>query len=381
MNEYLYQKHNQFFSQYAYGSAKAAKDELIELGAKNIKDGYLGYYFQIKINDLYKLVYLSRISTRILAPISSFDCHSEKYLYKTAKNINWENFLTVNKTFSITANVSNSNIKNSKYASYILKDAIVDQFRENKKLRPNINTRFPDLLLNLYIHENKARISIDLGGGSLHKRGYRKSNNDAPMKENLAATIIDYIQWDKKTPIYDPFCGSGTLLIEAAIKYTQTPASLLRQKFGFLRLPEFNPEIWNKEKTHYNKQIKNLPSDLIQGSDIDNDVILKAKDNINSFKNFSSIDIKNKDFRNIEKLNDKLIITNPPYGIRQNSIEEAALLLSMFGDFLKHKCTGSTAFVYFGNKEIIKKIGLKPDLKIPINTGKLPGFLCRYPIY
>ena len=111
------------------------KNELIELGAENIKDGYLGYYFQINKNDLYRLVYKNRISTRILAPISSFDCHSEKYLYKMAQKINWNDFLTVSKTFSIVTNVSNSKIKNSRYASYILKDAIVDQFNKNQKIK------------------------------------------------------------------------------------------------------------------------------------------------------------------------------------------------------------------------------------------------------
>ena len=381
MSNYLYQQHNQFFSQHAFGSEIPAKNELIELGAENIKDGYLGYYFQINKNELYRLVYKNRISTRILAPISSFDCHSEKYLYKMAQKINWNDFLTVSKTFSIVSNVSNSKIKNSRYASYILKDAIVDQFNKNEKKRPDVNRYFPDLLLNLYIHENKARISIDLGGGSLHKRGYRKSTTSAPIKENLAASIIDLTEWDKRTPIYDPFCGSGTLLIEAAIKFTETPASLLRSKFGFLRLPEFNATTWNQTKSNINQNISSLPNNLINGSDIDDKTILKAKDNVSSYKNFSSINLKTKNFEDIEAINNSLIITNPPYGIRQNTIQEAELILTKFGDFLKQRCVGTTAFVFFGNKEIMKKIGLKPDKKIPINTGKLPGILCRYPIY
>ena len=381
MSNYLYQQHNQYFSQYAFGSAIPAKNELIELGAQNIKDGYLGYYFHINNKDLYRLIYKNRISTRILAPLLTFDCHSEKYLYKMAQKINWNDFLTVHKTFSIVSNVSNSNIKNSQYASYILKDAIVDQFNKNEKKRPNVNTYFPDLLLNLYIHENKAKISIDLGGGSLHKRGYRKSTTEAPIKENLAASIIDFTEWNKKTPIYDPFCGSGTLLIEAAIKYTETPPSLLRSKFGFLRLPEFNATTWNQIKCEINKNIKSLPNNLIYGSDIDDRTILQAKDNAYSYENFSSINLTTKNFEDIDTIKDKIIITNPPYGIRQNTIQEAELILKKFGDFLKQRCVGTTAFVFFGNKEIMKKIGLKPDKKIPINTGKLPGLLCRYPIY
>ena len=381
MKKYLYQQHSQFFSQHAPGSEKAAHSELIKLGAESIKNGHLGFYFKSDINHIFKIVYESRISTRILAPLIHFECHSEKYLYKTAKQIDWSDFLTSSKTFSINANVSNSKIKNSRYASYILKDAIIDQFRENNNERPNVNKYFPDLQLNLYIHQNSARISIDLGGGSLHKRGYRKNSIDAPMQENLAATIIEFAEWDKKTSIYDPFCGSGTLLIEAAMKFTNTPSAYLRPKFGFLRLPEFDATRWNKIKSDSNKYIKDLPYGLIKGSDIDSNAVDNAKKNLKILNFDSNIEIKTMDFKNISNLSEHLIVTNPPYGLRQKNPDEVSILLKEFGDFLKQKCTGSTALIYFGEKTLAKKLGLKPNAKIPLNAGGLEGVLCRYSLY
>ena len=381
MNKYLYQQHSQFFSQHAPGSEKAARNELIKLGAQSIKDGHLGFYFKSDISNIFKIVYESRISTRILAPLVHFECHSEKYLYKTAKQINWNDFLTSSKTFSINANVSHSKIRNSRYASYILKDAIVDQFRENDDQRPNVNKYFPDLQLNLYIHQNSARISLDLGGGSLHKRGYRKNSIDAPMQENLAATIIDFAEWDQKTIIYDPFCGSGTLLIEAAMKFTNTPSAYLRPKFGFLRLPEFDAAEWNKLKSNSNKYIRDLPCGLIKGSDINKNAIDNAKKNFKLLNFNSKIEIETMDFKNISNLTEHLIITNPPYGLRQKNPYEASIILKEFGDFLKQKCSGSTAVVYFGEKILAKKLGLKPNAKIPLNAGGLEGILCRYSLY
>ncbi|MFL2859719.1 MAG: class I SAM-dependent RNA methyltransferase [Pontiellaceae bacterium] len=381
MSSYLYQKHHQFFSQHAPGAQLAAQDELINLGAESIKEGHLGNYFKADITTLLKIVYQTRISTRVLAPLVHFECHSEKYLYKTAKQINWSDFLTSQKTFSINSNVSNSKIRNSKYASYILKDAIVDQFKESDKQRPNVDRYAADLQLNLYIYDNTARISLDLGGGSLHKRGYRKNSIDAPMQESLAATIIHHSKWDQISPIYDPFCGSGTLLIEAAMIYSAIPSAYLRPKFGFLRLPEFNATKWNKIKSSLNNQIQELPYGLIQGSDIDNNAVISAKQNCKILNLNSNIEIQVSDFKKLPNLKNYTIITNPPYGLRQKSTDEISLILKEFGDFLKQKCTGSTAHIYFGEKSMIKKLGLKPNNKISLNAGGLDGVLCTYSLY
>ncbi len=381
MMPYLYQKTNQYFGQLASGAEALGEAELRELGATRIKPGYLGCYFCADQRTMYDIVYKTRIFTRILAPLISFDCHSDKYLYRTAQQIDWTGFLTLTKTFAITANVANSNIRNSKYAGQILKDAIVDQFRDKTGERPNVDTRFPDLQLNLYIHQNKARISVDLGGGSLHKRGYRSQSVEAPMQETLAAAIIRLSEWNGERPLYDPFCGSGTLLIEAFMKAGHVPAAYLRPKFGFLRLPDFDAAVWNQVKTRANNETVDVPDDLIKGSDISADAVKAVRANRDTLPEIGTIKVRRADFHDLEGFSNTTIVTNPPYGIRLGDADKTARLLGDFGDFLKQKCTGSTAFVYYGEKALVKKLGLKPEWKHELRAGGLDGMLCRYELY
>ena len=381
MSDYLYQKTNHYFGQLASGTEKCGMAELGELGATNIKPGYLGVYFCASQRTLYDIVYRTRIFSRILAPLIVFDCHSDKYLYKTAQNIDWSDFLTLTKTFAITSNVADSNINHSQYAAQIFKDAIVDQFREKTGERPSVDTHNPDLQLNLYIHENKARISVDLGGGSLHKRGYRQESVEAPMQETLAAAIIRLSGWNGERPLHDPFCGSGTLLCEALMKQCSIPAAYLRRKFGFLRLPDFDAAVWNQVKTKANAEIGELADGLIKGSDINADALKAVRANRALLPDGGKIKVRRADFQNLEGLQNTTIVTNPPYGIRLGDEEGAAALLKAFGDFLKQKCTGCTAFVYYGDASLVKKLGLKPEWKQPLRSGGLDGVLCKYELY
>jgi len=381
MSEYLYQKTNHYFGQLASGTEKCGMAELKELGATNIKPGYLGVYFCANQRTLYDIVYRTRIFSRILAPLIVFDCHSEKYLYKTAQNIDWTDFLTLTKTFAITSNVADSNINHSQYAGQIFKDAIVDQFRDKTGERPNVDKFNPDLQLNLYIHENRARISVDLGGGSLHKRGYRQESVEAPMQETLAAAIIRLSGWNGERPLYDPFCGSGTLLCEALMKQCNIPAAYLRHKFGFLRLPDFDASIWNQVKTKANAEITEMTEELIKGSDISPDASKAVRANRAVLPDAGKIKVRRSDFKDLEPLKNTTIVTNPPYGIRLGDKESTAVLLKEFGDFLKQKCTGCTAFIYYGDPTLVKKLGLKPDWKQPLRSGGLDGILCKYELY
>ncbi len=397
MSTYLYQKTNHYFGQLASGTEKCGEAELKGLGATNIKPGYLGVYFCANQRTLYDIVYRTRIFSRILAPLIVFDCHSEKYLYKTAQNIDWSDFLTLTKTFAITSNVADSNIRNSQYAGHVFKDAIVDQFRDKTGERPNVDTHNPDLQLNLYIHENKARISVDLGGGSLHKRGYRAQSVEAPMQETLAAAIIQLSDWHGERPLHDPFCGSGTLLCEALMKQCNIPAAYLRKKFGFLRLPDFDATVWNQVKTKANAEMiqigqagsaaphveqASLPAQaLISGSDISTDAVKAVRANRAALPDAGKIKVRRADFHDLEGFDNTTIVTNPPYGIRLGDKEGATALLKEFGDFLKQKCTGCTAFIYYGDASLAKKLGLKPEWKQPLRSGGLDGILCKYELY
>jgi putative N6-adenine-specific DNA methylase len=381
MSEYLYQKTHQYFGQLAGGAESCGEAELKELGATRIKPGYLGFYFCADQRTIYNIIYRTRIFSRILAPLITFDCHSDKYLYKTAQKIDWTDFLTLTKTFAITANVAKSNIRNSQYAGQILKDAIVDQFRAKTTQRPNVDTRHPDLLLNLYIHQNKARISVDLGGGSLHKRGYRAESVEAPMQETLASTILRLTNWSGERPLYDPFCGSGTLLCEAFMKAGNIPAAYLRRKFGFLRLPDFDAAVWNQVKTKANAEIVNVPDELIKGSDLNADAVKAVRANRNELPEQGTIKVRRSDFHDLDGFENTVIVTNPPYGIRLGNTNEVAALLKDFGDFLKQKCTGSSAYIYYGDKTLVKKLGLKPEWKHDLRAGGLDGMLCKYELY
>lgn len=381
MSEYLYQKTQQYFGQLAGGAESCGEAELKALGATRIKPGYLGYYFCADQRTMYNIVYRTRIFSRILAPLIAFDCHSDKYLYKTAQNIDWTDFLTLTKTFAITANVAKSNIRNSQYAGQILKDAIVDQFRAKTTKRPDVDTRHPDLLLNLYIHQNKARISVDLGGGSLHKRGYRSESVEAPMQETLAATILQLTEWNGERPLYDPFCGSGTLLCEAFMKAGNIPAAYLRHKFGFLRLPDFDAAAWNQVKTKANAETVDVPENLIKGSDLNADAVQAVRTNRSELPELGTIKVRRADFHDLDGFENTLIVTNPPYGIRLGNTEGVPALLKEFGDFLKQKCTGCSAYIYYGDTSLVKKLGLKPDWKHPLRAGGLDGILCKYELY
>jgi putative N6-adenine-specific DNA methylase len=381
MTEYLYQKTDQYFGQLAAGAEACGEGELKELGASQIKRSYLGCYFCADQRTLYNIVYRTRIFSRILAPLIAFDCHSDKYLYKTAQQIDWTRFLTLTKTFAITSNVADSIIRNSQYAGQILKDAIVDQFREKTGERPSVDTHNPDLQLNLYIHQNKARISVDLGGGSLHKRGYRTESVEAPMQETLAAAIIRLSGWKGERPLYDPFCGSGTLLCEAFMMAANLPAASLRQKFGFLRLPDFDAAVWNQVKTRANGETRSVPEELIAGSDISADALQAVRTNRKALPGGELIKVRRADFHDLEGFSNTTIVSNPPYGIRLGDTEGVTLLLKEFGDFLKQKCTGSTAFIYYGDQVLVKKLGLKPEWKQPLRAGGLDGMLCKYALY
>ena len=378
---YLYQKTNHYFGQLASGSEKCGVEELKSLGATNIKESYLGVFFCANQRTVLEIVYKTRIFSRILAPLIVFDCHSEKYLYKTAQNIDWSDFLTLTKTLAITSNVADSNINHSQYAGQILKDAIVDQFREKTGDRPNVDTRNPDLQINLYIYQNKARISIDLGGGSLHKRGYRDLSVKAPMQETLASTILSLSKWHGERPLYDPFCGSGTLLFEAYMKHCNIPAAYLRHKFGFLRLPDFDASVWNQVKTKCNEEIIERDDELIRGSDLSTEAVKAVRTNRSALPSVGTIKVKRADFHNLEPIENTTIITNPPYGIRLGDTDSTALLLKEFGDFLKQKCTGCSAYIYYGDRALVKKLGLKPDWKHELKSGGLDGVLCKYELY
>ncbi len=381
MQQFNYLLSRRFFAQAAGGMEKLAERELKEFGAKDVKLAYRGVYFNADNRALYSINYGARLITRVLAPLITFDCHSDKYLYNQAYKFPWEELLSNNDTFAIFASLNNSRIKHSQYAGLKLKDAIVDRFRDKTGERPSINKDNPDIWLNLHIEENKATISFDTSGGSLHRRGYRLFTNEAPMQETVAAACIRLSGWHGERPLYDPMCGSGTLLAEAMLSYCQVPSAYKREKFGFMKLPDFDKALWEKIIYEKKAELKPYQDGLISGSDISPFVINKARQNLDNLPWGKNIKLEIADFNELEKLEDCTIITNPPYGIRLGKQTDMSDFYKSLGDFLKQKCKNCTAWVYVGNRDYIGTIGLKPSQKIPLKNAQLDGRLLEIKIY
>jgi putative N6-adenine-specific DNA methylase len=378
---FLYQKTNQFFAQLADDLKEPGTAELKELQARNIRPVFRGIYFEADHAVLYRINYHSRILTRILAPLIHFPCHSTNYLYKTAKNLDWAKLFSPEQTFAVFANVSNSKIRHSQYAALCLKDAIVDWFNEHCNRRPSISRQEPDVWISLHIENDRAVISLDTSGGSLHRRGYRRQSVEAPMQETVAAAIIRLTEWDGQKPLYDPMAGSGTLLIEALMSFCCIPAGYLRSDFGFKFLPDFDQGLWRSIKKTSDRQIRPLPEGLIRGSDLFPQAVKACRANLSCLPFGDQVPVKKIDFRKIDSLENQIIVCNPPYGIRLGSQEDMASFYGELGDFFKQRCKGSCAFVYFGDRSLIPSIGLKPSWKKPISNGGLDGRLVKFEMY
>ncbi|MCK5099275.1 MAG: class I SAM-dependent RNA methyltransferase, partial [Desulfobacteraceae bacterium] len=379
--EYLYEKESLYFAQVAESVKDIAIKELKTLGAYELKPVFRGIWFKADKKNFYRITYFARLLSRILAPLVSFECHDKDDLYKAAKKIRWEEFLTPKNTFSIAANVSESDITHSNFAGLRVKDAIADYFRDRTNKRPNVDSKDPYIIINILIHKNFATLTIDASGGSLHKRGYREESVSAPMQETVAAAIIRLSEWDGKIPLYDPMCGSGTLLCEALMKYCRIPAQIFRTGFGFERLPDFDARLWEQIKKESRDDFRELKPGMIAGSDVSEHSINAVKTNIMGLHFGKEITIEQKDFQDIESIDNSMIITNPPYGIRMGKDQNLNKFYQNLGLFLKNKCRKSTAFIYFGEPRYIKKVPLSPSWKRPLKIGGLDGKLVKYELY
>jgi putative N6-adenine-specific DNA methylase len=381
MTSYEYQQRGRFFAQTPEEIKELAAEELLELGARDIKAGFRGLFFETDRAGLYRINYSSRLISRVLAPLLRFRCHNPDYLYKKAKGIPWEDFLAPDRTFAVFAHVSQSKIRHSQYAGLRVKDGIADHFLEKFGQRPSIHRTDPDGWINLHVENNQAAISWDTSGGSLHRRGYRDEGMEAPMQEIVAAAILRLSQWDGSRRLRDPMCGSGTLLTEALMSCGRIPSGVLRERFGFEFMPDFDEALWDEVKEEAMNGIRHVPEELIVGSDISPEAVAAARKNASRLPQGDKIQFIEMDFREIEEWRDKVIITNPPYGIRIGRGEDVGRLYKEFGDFLKRKCQGSQAYIYFGNREMIRHIGLRPSWKKPLNNGGLDGRLVKFEMY
>ena len=377
-----YQKTRRYFAQAAGGFEELAARELEDLGATGVENGFRGIYFTADPAVLYRINYTARLVIRVLAPLISFRCRSREDLYQAGRSIDWGGFFSLAETFGIFANVSgNDQIRHSKFAALCLKDAVADGFRSRTGKRPDVDPVDPSVWLNLFIEKERATISLDTSGGSLHRRGYRRETVEAPMQETLAAAMVALSGWGGERPLHDPMCGSGTLLCEAMMAVCRIPSGYLRPRFGFRFLPDFEAPLWDRVKQAADEQILPLPEGLISGGDHDRTAVKAARINCSRLPGGGNIRILHRDYREIPELENHTILCNPPYGIRVKPEEDLGLFFKGFGDFLKQRCKGSDALIYFGDREMIKKIGLKPAWKKPMRNAGLDGRVAKYELY
>lgn len=379
---FLYQISHSFFAQTGAGVEEPAMQEADGLGATRLEQGFRGFHFTGGTEVLYRMNYQARLITRILAPLKEFRCRDTDAIYAAGKEIDWPGLFPVEKTFAVFGTVSNSIVTHSKFASLRLKDAIADTFRERcRGRRPGVDTVSPDMRIALYINNNRGIVYLDTSGDSLHMRGYREASVPAPMRETVAAAVISMSGWKGERPLYDPMCGSGTLLAEALMHHCRIPAGYLRKRFGFEQMPDFDPAVWKRVKAAADGNITGMEPGLIGGSDIDPAAFEASSVNLQKLPGGDDLILRRKGFRTLDGLENRTIITNPPYGIRLKDKDQAGALMQEFGDFLKQRCAGSTAFIYFGDREQIKRIGLKTTFKKPLRSGGLDGRLCRVDLY
>ena len=381
MTDYLYQSGDDFFAQVPDGGEEVATEELLRLGASKVTPGYRGVYFSADRDSLYRIVYCALTISRVLCPLIRFQAHSPEYLYKRVQDIDWTKLFTNRRTFAVFATVANSAIRHSQYAALTVKDAIVDQFRDKTGSRPDIEPLNPDLWINLYLHANRATISLDLSGGSMHRRGYRVESIEAPMQETVAAVMVAMTGWNGERPFVDPMCGSGTLLCEALMRYCRIPAAYLRPKQGARFMPDYDAAAWDAMKKQSDVAIRALPEGMIKGSDASRDAAHAARTNLSKLPDGRRVVVDAKRYQEIESIHDATIVTNPPYGVRVGKRDAMPEFVREFGDFLKQRCTGSTAFVYFGERELIKSVGLRPTFKKPLANGGLDGRLVKLDLF
>lgn len=354
--------------------------ELRGLGAENVKAGNRMVAFEGDQEVLYKANYRCRTAIRILLPIKTFSIKTQENLYSKAKAVPWEQYLQSNATFAINEAVSNSVFTHSQFAVFRLKDAIADRFREKTGKRPSVDIRNPSLVINLHMSNNQVTLSLDSSGHSLHKRNYRSATGPAPLNEVLAAGLIMLTGWKGETDFYDPMCGSGTLLIEAAMIAWNIPPGYYREGFGFQQWSNFNKELWDKVKMDASAQA-GAYSPEISGFDASNTMVRIARQNLRNARMHKDISVHKKDFFKLKPAADQgILIMNPPYDTRMKE-EDIVSFYRSIGDALKNNFAGFTAWIFSGNLDALKNLGLKPSRRIVLFNGPIESRLARYDLY
>lgn len=361
------------------GLEEVLATELVNMGANNVQIQRRAVSFTGDKAMLYKANLCCRTASRILKPILTFDASNPDEVYEQVKNINWSDYMTVESTFAIDSTVFSEEFRHSKFVAYRVKDAIADWFTERFDRRPSVRLDSPQIMINIHIAEKHCTLSLDSSGESLHKRGYRVAQTEAPLNEALAAGMLLLADWKGQSNFVDPMCGSGTLLIEAALIALNIPPGIYRSSFAFEKWNDFDEELFD---TLYNDDTYERPFNFkIYGSDNSPRAIQIAEQNIKSTGLSKYIELQVMPVQKLEAPADNcMIVTNPPYGERITS-DDIYGLYAALGTTVKHKFAGSSVWVISSHEECLDKIGLKPSEHIRLLNGSLDCWYCHYDIF
>ncbi|WP_338805410.1 bifunctional 23S rRNA (guanine(2069)-N(7))-methyltransferase RlmK/23S rRNA (guanine(2445)-N(2))-methyltransferase RlmL [Xenorhabdus griffiniae] len=378
---------NSLFASTARGLEELLKNELEILGAQSCKIAQGGVHFQGDDRVMYKSLLWSRLASRILMPLNEFNVYSDLDLYLGVQSIDWSEIFSVDSTFSVHFSGTNEEIRNTQYGALKVKDAIVDSFMRKIKQRPDVAKQQPDVRIHVFLNKEKAIVSLDLSGDSLHIRGYRDLAGQAPLKENLAAAIILRSGWLAGTAMVDPMCGSGTLLIEAAMMAADCAPGLYRQHWGFTSWLQFNETIWREVTTEaqvrFRKGLQETTSRFF-GTDIDRRVMDMARSNARRAGVSQLIQFQQGDASKLENPlpegPEGTVLSNPPYGERLESEPALIALHSVFGRVMKARFPGWRLSLFSASPELLGCLQLRAEREFKAKNGPLDCIQKNYVI-
>lgn len=353
--------------------------ELVNLGAADVQTDRRVVSFTGDKALMYKANLHLRTASRILKPICTFRAGDTDDLYTKIKQVDWSRYMSVGQSFAIDSTVYSETFNHSQFITYRVKDAIVDWFNEHEGKRPRISVSNPDIYINIHISHDTCTLSLDSSGESLHKRGWRAEQTEAPINEALAAGMLLLAGWNGQCDFVDPFCGSGTILIEAALIALGIPPGIYRNSFAFEKWSDFDRELF--EQLYNDDSTERDFKFHLYGSDKAVKAVRIAERNIKSANLQKYISVETADIKDLQpKAHDCLIVTNPPYGERLD-IKNIMELYSNFGEALKHRFSGSTAWVISSDERYLKNMGLKPSARVPLLNGALDCWFNKYELF
>mgnify|MGYP005852383267 CR=1 FL=1 len=366
----------------AKGVTPFLKQEILTLGFPFLSEGKAEVETEGTLEDTLRLNLLIRTGQRVLFLLDSFDAKNPDDLYKRVSRVNWEDFISEDSYFSVTSSVYNPTIKDSRFANVKCKDAVVDRIKEKRGRRPDTGPERDRVVIHLYWRNNVCQVFLDTSGEPLSRRGYRMIPLKAPMQETLAAAVVLATGWRGDGNFINPMCGSGTLAIEAALIALSRAPGLLRSNYGFMHLKGFDESAWKTVRRKIRAEAGDRLNGRILATDISQEAVEAGKKNamtagVDRFIEFGVCDFS----QTPVPAGGGVIVLNPEYGDRMGEIEELNKIYRGIGDFFKKKGNGYTGYVFTGNLDLAKKIGLRTKRKIPFYNGPIECRLLEYDLY